>query len=89
VRDSPKPEGARALLEQAAEFGETAEILDGLGEALQFGGEHSHAIELKERAVAEYQRRGLRAEAAELLWFDDPESVVAEIERFLAAQPRR
>jgi DNA-binding CsgD family transcriptional regulator len=59
-------EGACALLEQAAEFGETAEILDGLGEALQFGGEHARAIELKERAFAEYERRGLRAEAAEL-----------------------
>jgi DNA-binding CsgD family transcriptional regulator len=59
-------EGARAHLEQAAGFGETAEILDGLGEALQFGGEHARAIELKERAFAEYERRGLRAEAAEL-----------------------
>jgi DNA-binding NarL/FixJ family response regulator len=59
-------EGARALLEQAAEFGETAEILDGIGEALQFGGEHAHAIELKERAFAEYEQRGMRAEAAEL-----------------------
>jgi tetratricopeptide (TPR) repeat protein len=59
-------EVARALLEQAAEFGETAEILDGLGEALQFAGEHARAIEVKERAFAEYERRGLRAEAAEL-----------------------
>ncbi len=59
-------EGARAHLEQAAGFGETAEILDSLGEALQFGGEHARAIELKERAFAEYERRGLRAEAAEL-----------------------
>ena len=59
--------GARpAVFEQAAELGETAEILDGLGEALQFGGEHARAIELKERAFAEYERRGLRAEAAEL-----------------------
>ena len=57
---------ARALFEQAAELGETAEILAGLGEALQFGGEHARAIELKERAFAEYERRGLRAEAAEL-----------------------
>jgi DNA-binding CsgD family transcriptional regulator len=59
-------QSARALLEQAAELGETAEILDGLGEALQFGGEHARAIELKERAFAEYEQRGLRAEAAEL-----------------------
>ncbi len=59
-------ERARAFFEQAAGFGETAEILDGLGEALQFGGEHARAIEVKERAFAEYERRGLRAEAAEL-----------------------
>ena len=59
-------ERARAFFEQAAEFGESAEILDGLGEALQFGGEHARAIEVKERAFAEYERRGLRAEAAEL-----------------------
>jgi DNA-binding CsgD family transcriptional regulator len=59
-------ERARAFFEQAAEFGESAEILDGLGEALQFGGEHARAIEVKERALAEYERRGLRAEAAEL-----------------------
>jgi DNA-binding CsgD family transcriptional regulator len=57
---------ARAFFEQAAGFGETAEVLDGLGEALQFGGEHARAIELKERAFAEYERRGLRAQAAEL-----------------------
>ena len=59
-------ERARAFFEQAAEIGETAEILDGLGEALQFGGELAQAIELKERAFAEYERRDLRAEAAEL-----------------------
>jgi DNA-binding CsgD family transcriptional regulator len=57
---------AGALFEQAAEIGETAEVLDGLGEALQFGGEHARAIEVKERAFAEYERRGLGAEAAEL-----------------------
>ena len=56
---------ASALFQQAAEFGETAEVLDGLGEAFQFGGEHARAIEVKERALAEYERRGLRAEAAE------------------------
>jgi DNA-binding CsgD family transcriptional regulator len=59
-------ERARACFEQAAEFDESAEILNGLGEALQFGGEHARAIEVKERALAEYERRGLRAEAAEL-----------------------
>ena len=59
-------ERARGFFEQAAAFGESAEVLDGLGEALQFGGEHARAIEVKERAFAEYERRGLRAEAAEL-----------------------
>jgi DNA-binding CsgD family transcriptional regulator len=59
-------ERARAVFEQAAEFGESAETLAGLGEALQFAGEHARAIELKERAFAEYERGGLRAEAAEL-----------------------
>ena len=59
-------ESARAFLERAAEFGESAEILDGLGEALQFAGEHARAIELKEQAFAEYERRGVRAGAAEL-----------------------
>src|SRR5438034_2091517 len=59
-------ESARSFFEQAAEFGESAEILAGLGEALQFGGEHGRAIELKERAFVEYERRGLSAEAADL-----------------------
>jgi DNA-binding CsgD family transcriptional regulator len=57
---------ARTCFEQAAEFGESAEVLDGLGEAAQFSGEHARAIKLKERAFAEYERRGLWAEAAEL-----------------------
>jgi DNA-binding CsgD family transcriptional regulator len=57
---------ARDLFEQAVELGETAEILAGLGEALQFGGERARAIEVKERAFAEYERRGSPAEAAEL-----------------------
>jgi DNA-binding CsgD family transcriptional regulator len=59
-------ERARAVFERAAALGESAEVLDGLGEAMQFGGEHGRAIELKERAFAEYARRGLRAEAAGL-----------------------
>jgi DNA-binding CsgD family transcriptional regulator len=58
--------GARAYFEQAAELGESAEVLDGLGEALQFGGEYGRAIEVKELAFAKYEQRGLRAEAAEL-----------------------
>jgi ATP/maltotriose-dependent transcriptional regulator MalT len=59
-------ERAGALFEQAAEISETAEVLDGLGEALQFRGEYARAIEVKERAFAEYERRGRPAEAAEL-----------------------
>jgi DNA-binding CsgD family transcriptional regulator len=59
-------ERARGVFEQAAAFGESAEVLGGLGEAMQFGGDHGRAIELKERAFAEYERRGLRAEAAGL-----------------------
>jgi uncharacterized protein HemY len=39
-------ERARTLFEQAATFGESAEALDGLGEAMQFGGDHARAIEL-------------------------------------------
>ena len=59
-------ERARSFFEQAAGLGESAEILADLGEALQVAGEHGRAIELKERAFADYERRGLRAEAAEL-----------------------
>ena len=59
-------ERARDLFDQAAELGETAEALDGLAEALQFGGQHDRAVEIKERAFAEYERRGMRAEASEL-----------------------
>jgi DNA-binding CsgD family transcriptional regulator len=59
-------ERARAAFEQAADLAETAEILDGLGEALQFGGALVRAIELKERAFAEYERRGMWPQAAEL-----------------------
>jgi DNA-binding CsgD family transcriptional regulator len=59
-------ERARAIFEQAAELGESAEVLDGLGEALHFKGDLPRAIEVKERAFALYEQRGLKAEAAEL-----------------------
>ena len=59
-------ERARAFYEQALEHGETAEMLAGLGEALHFGGELAPAIAVKERAFAEYERCGLRVEAAEV-----------------------
>ena len=56
--------GARACFEQARELGETAEVLEGLSQAAHFQGRHLEAIELKERAFAEYSRLGKRVEAA-------------------------
>ncbi len=58
-------ERARICFEQARTAGETAEILDGLSQAVHFLGRHDDAIRLKERAFAAYRRRGMRAEAAE------------------------
>jgi len=59
-------QGARDCFEQARELDEPAEVLDGLGAAAHFQGEHLEAIELKERAFAAYRRRGKRTEAAEV-----------------------
>jgi tetratricopeptide (TPR) repeat protein len=59
-------ERARSCLQSAGELGESAEVLDGLSQAVHFQGEYDLAIELKERAFAEYRRRGMRVEAAEL-----------------------
>ena len=59
-------ERARSCFENAREMGESAEILDGLSEALHFQGEYLQAVELKERAFAAYRRRGKRVEAAGL-----------------------
>ena len=58
--------GARACFEKAWELEESAEVLDGLSQAVHFQGDHARAIELKERAFAAYRRRGKRVEAAEL-----------------------
>jgi DNA-binding CsgD family transcriptional regulator len=58
-------EAARSCFEQARELGETAEVLDGLSQAVHFLGDYDQAIELKERAFAGYRRGGKRAEAAE------------------------
>jgi len=57
---------ARSCFEKALELGESAELLDGLGQALHFQGEYDRAIELKERAFAAYRHLGRHAEAAEL-----------------------
>lgn len=57
---------ARDRFEQAALLDESAEALDGLSQALHFQGEYARAIACKERAFAEYRRRGRSAEAAEL-----------------------
>ena len=57
---------ARTSFEKALELEESAEVLDGLSQAVHFQGDHARAIELKERAFAAYRRRGRRVEAAEL-----------------------
>jgi DNA-binding CsgD family transcriptional regulator/uncharacterized protein HemY len=59
-------ERARSCFEQARELEETAEILDGLGQAAHFLGDYQQAIEFKERAFAAYRRKDERAEAAEV-----------------------
>jgi DNA-binding CsgD family transcriptional regulator len=59
-------EGAQSCFAQARELEETAEVLDGLGEAAHFRGKYADAIALKERAFAAYRRRGKPAQAAEV-----------------------
>jgi DNA-binding CsgD family transcriptional regulator len=59
-------ETARSCFERAGELDASAEVLDGLSQAIQFQGDHLRAIELKERAYGAYRRRGKRVEAAEL-----------------------
>ena len=49
---------ARAAFEQALAPAETAEALDGLGQALWWQNEPDKAIELRQRAYAEFVRRG-------------------------------
>ena len=63
---------ARTCFEEASEFGETGEVLDGLSEVAHFEGDYDRAIELKERAFAEYRRGGnpvMAADAARWLAF--------------------
>lgn len=65
-------ERARRCLEQALALGETAEVLDLLGQAAHFQGDHGAAIGLQERAFAAYRRRdepGAAAEVARWLAF--------------------
>lgn len=57
---------AGRLFAAAAELGETAEALDGLGRAAHYQGDCERAIRLKERAFAAYRRRGGGVPAAEL-----------------------
>ena len=57
---------ARSCFEKAGELEASAEVLDGLSQAVHFDGDHLRAIDLKERAFAAYRRRGMRVEAAEL-----------------------
>ncbi len=59
-------ERARSCFEQAGERDASAEVLDGLSQAVHFQGDHIRAIDLKERAFGAYRRRGKRVEAAEL-----------------------
>ena len=59
-------ERARSCFEQARELEETAEILDGLGQAAHFLGDYQPAIEFKERAFAAYRRKDEPAKAAEV-----------------------
>src|SRR5215213_7920780 len=56
---------ARTCFEEAGKSGETAEVLDGLSEVAHFAGEYDRAIELKERAFAEYRRGGKPVPAAD------------------------
>ena len=54
-------ERARSCFESAiGKLAESAEVFDGLGQAVHFQGDYERAIELMERAFAAYRRRGDR-----------------------------
>ena len=55
--------GARSAFEQALADGETVEALDGLGQALWWLNEPAEALELRQRAYAEFVRRRERPPA--------------------------
>jgi DNA-binding CsgD family transcriptional regulator len=58
-------EAARSCFEQAREVvGETAEVLDGLGQALYWLGDYPRALSLRERAFGLYRQRGDHRPAA-------------------------
>ena len=59
-------ERARSCFERARALDETAEALDGLSQAVHFEGAYDLAIELKERAFAEYRDSGDAASAADV-----------------------
>ena len=64
--DSAEWELARSCFERALEEAATAEALDGLSQAVHFEGEYGLAIELKERAFAQYRDGGNPASAADV-----------------------
>lgn len=51
-------ETARSCFEQARELAETAEVFDGLGQALYWLGDYPQALSLRERAFGLYRQRG-------------------------------
>lgn len=55
---------ARTCFEQAARVEETAEVVDGLGQALYWQGDYPQALALRQRAYALYHRSGDRRSAA-------------------------
>jgi DNA-binding CsgD family transcriptional regulator len=57
-------ETARACFEQALGLEESAEALDGLGDAVHWLGEYERAIELKERAFVAYRGAGRAPQAS-------------------------
>lgn len=51
-------ETARSCFEQARQVAETAEVLDGLGQALYWSGDYPQALSLRERAFGLYRQEG-------------------------------
>ncbi len=49
---------ARSCFEEAAKIAESAEVVDGLGQALYWQGDYPRALALRERAYALYYQRG-------------------------------